>query len=188
MEIRSELGTASPYVMMKALQIYCHDAYGCMLWDLGSSEAESFFKCWNTNVKLINGLPRNTYTYLVEGHFAKHFVSLRNQVFMRYAGFFRSLLNSPSKEVQMLARLVRNDPRSITYKNLRLVKQKTKLELPFAYGKARLLSSLPIQSVPDGEKWRLGLLDYLLFIRDDRAVRGIDASDITAMIQSLCNT
>ena len=89
--------------MMKALQIYCHDAYGCMLWDLGSSEAESFFKCWNTNVKLINGLPRNTYTYLVEGHFGKHFVSLRNQVFMRYAGLFRSLLNSPSKEVQMLA-------------------------------------------------------------------------------------
>ena len=71
-----------------------------MLWDLSSDEAEKYFKCWNTCVKLTYGFPRNTFTYLVEGFLAADFTSLRNQVLSRYPGFFRNLLNSPSKEVK----------------------------------------------------------------------------------------
>ena len=74
----------------------------------------SRIKCWNTNVKLVFGLPRNTFTYLVEGFFASSFISLRNYIYTRYASFYRKLLLSPSREVLFLARIVKLDPRSTT--------------------------------------------------------------------------
>ena len=63
-------------------------------------------------VKLVHGAPRSTFTYLVEGHLAAGYVSLRNQILSRYSGFFRKLLNSPSKEVIILSRIVFKDSRS----------------------------------------------------------------------------
>ena len=125
LEVRNQLSFAEPEIILKALQIFCSDAYGSMLWDLGSDSAESFFKCWNTNVKLVFGLPRNTFTYLVEGFIASNFTSLRNQVYTRYAGFYRKLLLSPSREVQVLARIVQLDPRSTTCKNLKMLSEKS---------------------------------------------------------------
>ena len=55
LEVRNQLSFADPQIILKALQIFCSDVYGCMLWDLSSDAAESLFKCWNTNVKLVFG-------------------------------------------------------------------------------------------------------------------------------------
>ena len=187
-EIRNEMVLVKPQVVMKILQTYCHDAYGSMLWDLNSQEAESFYKCWNTNVKLVYGIPRNTFTYLVEGHFAKHIPSLRNQILTRYSGFFRTLLHSPSSEVQLLARLSVKDPRSPTYKNLELLKKRTNLEQPYQYSQARIKSSLKNIEVPELETWRLSLLDNLISIRNEQLARSQDSASIVSMIESLCST
>ena len=92
-EVRDQLSFAHPELKMKSVQGLCSDAYGSMLWDLGSQSSEQFLKCWNTCVKLCYGVPRNTYTYLVEGWFAADMTSLRNQVLSRYAGFYRKLLS-----------------------------------------------------------------------------------------------
>ena len=69
------------------------------------------FKAWNTTVKLLYGVPRSTFTYLVEGHLAGEHPSLRNQILSRYPAFFRKLLQSPNKEVRVLAIIVSSDPR-----------------------------------------------------------------------------
>jgi hypothetical protein len=44
------------------------------------------FKCWNTCVKLIFGVPRSTFNYQVE-LLAEDQTSLRNQILARYPGF-----------------------------------------------------------------------------------------------------
>ena len=72
-QLREELSFANPAQTMKAVQALCCDAYGSMLWDLGSGWAEQFFKSWNTCVKLVYGVPRSTFTYLVEGYLAGEF-------------------------------------------------------------------------------------------------------------------
>ena len=100
LEVRNQLGFADPQIILRALQIFSEDAYGCMLWDLGSDMAESFFKCWNTNVKLVYGVPRRPFTYLVKEHFAHMFASFRYQIYSRFVGFYRSLLASPIKVVR----------------------------------------------------------------------------------------
>ena len=115
-DLREQLSFAHPKQVMKAAQVYCCDGYGygSMLWTLQSDTAEQYFKAWNTFVKLAYGVTRSTFTYLVEGYFARDFVSLRNQILGRYRAFFQKLLKSHSKEIRLLANIVGRDPRSTT--------------------------------------------------------------------------
>ena len=87
-DLRDQLYFANPQQIIKASEIYCCDGYGAMLWDLSSNSAEQYFKAWNTFVKLTCGVPRSTFTCLVEGYFAMGFTTLRNQVLGSYPGFF----------------------------------------------------------------------------------------------------
>ena len=146
---------------MKVVQIYCHDAYDSMLWDLSSPEVESYFKCQNTNVKLIHWLPRSTFTYLLERHFAKHTPSLRTQILSRIAGFYRTLLNSPST-CTALAHLAKKDPRSPPFRNSRLLKQKTNIDQPWLFSNARIKLSLPNSNVPVMKTWQISFLEKLI--------------------------
>ena len=169
-KLRQDLSFAKPDQIMKAIQIFASDAYGSMIWNLESSASEQFFKSWNTSVKLIHGVPRSTFTYLVEGHLAAEHMSLRNQILSRYPGFYRKLLDSPSKEVRVLARIVSVDPRSATCANLRYLEKLTGLRPQF-YSSVRIKLKLPVQKVPVAEEWRLGLLDNLLNMKSERYLR-----------------
>ena len=159
-----------------------------MLWDLKSDAAESFFKSWNTSIKLIFEVPRNTFTFLFEDYFAHDFPSLRNQIFCRYGNFFKSLTNSSSKEARFLASLIQSDPKSVTCKNLKALSELTQLDEPQYLPSATIKSCLPIRVVPENERWRIGLLDSLLKIRDEKKKDGTDSKSICAMLESLCNT
>ena len=187
-DIRQQFYFAKPDQIIDMIQLMCSDAYGSMLWDLRSNPAEKYFKCWNTAVKLVYGVPRSTYTYLVEGYFAKDKPSLRTQVLSRYPGFFRKLVTSPSKEVRMLARMMATDPRSTTSKNLSYLREKTGLEEPETFSSWRVKSELPVQQVPEHEEWRLGLLAKLLQMRQIKYMEVQDSKRITAMTDSLCST
>ena len=186
--IREKLYFGNPEQIMKAVQLLCTDAYGSMLWNLSSAGAESFFKAWNTCVKLVYGVPRSTFTYLIEGFFAAGQASLRNQILSRYSGFYQSLLQSPSREVRVLSRIVKSDPRSSTCLNLRYLAQKTGLSKPEQFSSARIRMALPVQVVPDNEKWRLGLITRFMKMKAEKHLRVADSKHITAMMDSLCST
>ena len=187
-DVRDQFYFAKPGQVLQMVQILCTDGYGSMLWDLESNAAEQVFKSWNTCVKLVWGLPLSTYTYLVEGYFAQSMTTLRNQILGRYPGFYRKLLTSPSKEIRMLARMVKADPRSTTCKNLRYLRKTTNLNQVENYSSGRIRDALPVKFVPEKETWRLGLLVSLLNMRTDFKLKVQDAKTITAMIDSLCST
>ena len=112
--------------------------------------------------------------------------SMRNQI--RYAGFYRKLLNSPSREVRGLARIISSDPRSTTCRNIRLLRDKTGMGQPHVYSSAKVKAALPVESVPESEKWRLGLLTSLMKLRSEKYLRVEDSKSIYAMNESLCST
>ena len=124
----------------------------------------------------------------MEGHLAAGHTSLRNQVLSRYSGFYQNLINSPSKEVRTLVRIISADPRSVTCSNLRYLQRITGLSQPQLYSSARIKIALPIKEVPDSEKWRLGLLDNLMKMKKEKHLKVEDSKTICAMIDSLCNT
>ena len=139
-------------------------------------------------MKLVFGVPRSTFTYLVEGFFAENQTSLRNQILSRYPGFYRKLLSSPSKEVRVLARMVAADPRSTTCRNLSYLREVTVMVNAEWYSSWRVRDSLPVQKVPEKERWRLGLLSSLLGMQSEKYMMVQDSKRICAMIDSLCNT
>ena len=106
----------------------------------------------------------------------------------RYPGFYRNLLKSPSREVRILARIVSNDPRSSTCANLKYLKEMTKLPQPQFYSAPRVRLALPVQQVPESEKWRLGLLTSLMKVQREKQSRVEDTKHICGMIESLCNS
>ena len=178
---------AGPDSIMKAHDIHCCDAYGAMLWKLRGKGAESFFKAWNTAVKLTHWVPRSTYTYLVEGFLANRHTTLRNQVLGRYPGFLQGLLKSPSPEVQFLARVVLNTPGTTTWDNMRYVEELTGLSPRFQTA-SQIKVALPVLKVPEKENWRLGLLTSLLKMSKEKHTIVQDSEQITAMTDRLCST
>ena len=187
-EVREQFSFAHPRQTMQMVQVLCCDGYGSMLWELKSNPAEQIFKFWNTCVKLAWRVPLSTFTYLVEGYFANEQISLRNQILSRYPGFFRKLLNSPSKEVRILARLVSGDPRSTTCSNLRYLRELTRLDKAEYFTSWKVRETLPVKQVPEREHWRLGLMTSLLKMRCEKNLQVQDSKSICAMLDSLCST
>ena len=178
---------AGPDMVLKAHNIYCSDAYGAMLWRLRGNGAESFFKAWNTAVKLTHRVPRSTYTYIVEGFLATEHVTLRNQVLGRYSGFLMGLLKSPSPEVQLLSRVMKKTPGSVTRDNVKYIEELTGLSLQYHTG-AQIKAALPVREVPEGDKWRLGLLSVLFDQRKLQYESQESLEFANGLITSLCSS
>ena len=118
---------------------------------------------------------------------AKGFMSLRNQILSRYPAFFRSLLDSPSKEIRLLANIVGRERQSTTAKNLLLIQNLTKLD-PWVFSSQRIKLELPVKNIPEDQKWRIGLMEKLMTMRYNKNLCVEDSTRICAMLDSLCAT
>ena len=184
-EIRRNFGWAHPNQTIRAAEIFAGDHTGSNLWLLSSESAESYYKSWNTFVKLVWNVPRSTHTDIVEGLLAKDFVTCRNQILSRYCKFYQSLLASPSREIRILASIVTHDLESTTKKNIDHITSLSGGFSPIEYGKERIQTQLPVKSVA---AWKSGMLKSML---DQRRVLWDEAKEtaqIQGWIDSLCST
>ena len=189
-EIRESFNFASPVEILTAMKVYCCSYYGSMLWDLGGDGANKVYNCWTTAVKLSWAVPRATRTYLVQQVLTSGLTSARVDIMTRYAGFFRSLVKSPSYEVSVMAGLVGQDIRSTTGKNLKLIMELTGLD-PRAYGALRLREALinaELVEVPPVDRWRVRYLSSLLEERQRLHYSGNKHEEeiLSTLIDSLC--
>ena len=83
---------------------------------------------------------------------------------------------------------MKDDPRSHTCLNLRYLSQKTGLEKVESYAGWRVKEALGRKTVPESERWRLGLLTTLLSMKRDKFSQVQDSKQISAMIDSLSST
>ena len=186
-EVRSQFAFAAPPQILKAVQILACDAYGSMLWRLDSAAVTSFFNAHTSCIKRVYRLPLNTFTYLVEGHLGESTLPLRVQVLSRFPKFYRRLVESPSKEVKLIAKLATRDARSVLSCNLAFVSELAGLDCTVESA-AVVRNALPVKTVPECEKWRIGLLDLLLRTRADLERQQSDTKRVIALISSLCTT
>ena len=136
--------------------------------DSYSDMARQYYRCWNTCTKLAWNCPRSTHTYFVTCQLAANFVSIRTKILGTYVKFFKSLVNSKCPEVALLANLVGRDVQSTTGNNLARIEQETRLN-PWAATPIRIKEALTINEsvVPEGDSWRLPLLEKLLLQRHE---------------------
>ena len=186
-EVRSQFSFATPVQILRAVKVLSCDAYGSVLWRLDSEAATSFYKAYSSCVRRVYRLPQNTFTYLVEGHLSQGQTPLRNMVLGRFPAFFQKMAWGPSREVAIMAEIAARDQRTVTAGNLAHVSTLTRMDCA-KEGWLDLKAALPVQEVPDKEKWRLGLLDSLLRERSELEKQGTDSRRVVAMISSLCTT
>ena len=119
-------------------------------------------------------------------------VTVRRDVLARYAGFYRSLLSSPCREVSILARVVARDVRTTTARNLAMLEREsgglTWMD-PAEKVKEGLASREP--AVANEDSWRIPYLGKLLEQRDTLAYQGAAVPDeeldrVQELIDSLC--
>ena len=147
-----------------AIEKYCTAAYGSNLWDLNSQEARMFLSAWKTGHKLAWGVDRRCRTYLVQEVLAPHVPSLEAGLLSKFHGFFLSLLQSPSHEVSVVARLAARDIRSNLGSNLDLLQKKSKLD-PWVATRHEVKTALAKTGqveVPAQDAWRVTYLQRLL--------------------------
>ena len=62
LEVQEAFGFAAPTEVLGAVKLYCGDLYGGMLSRMDSEPVKQLTNCWNTTVKDVWGVPRNTHT------------------------------------------------------------------------------------------------------------------------------
>ena len=188
-EIRETFGFADPVQILAAVNTYCGDHYGSMLWDLYSEGAGQYFRCWNTCAKLAWNVPRSTHSYFVTSQLAADFVSIRTKLLSRYTKFFQSLLKSKSPEVALVANLTARNVSSTTGSNLFKLSQESGLN-PWVASPAMITEALDRQTtpVPNEDIWRLPLLEKLLLQRYEMETQVQDTTAIQELIDALCSS
>ena len=191
LEIREQFSFAHPMEVLGAVKVYCCDHYGSMLWDLQGDLVSKYFNSWKTCIKLAWGVPRATHSYFLD-YLSGGLVTVRRDVLARYAGFYKSLLTSPCREVNILARLVAKDIRTTTARNLRMLEQETGgLTWTAPGGKIKEELSTRELAVPRIDAWRIPYLGRLLEERDVLVYQGEELSEevdqVQELIDSLCS-
>ena len=186
-DIRDNLYFADPHQRVQAIQLYCCDGYGSMLWNLRSDYAERYFKAWNIQVRLAWRIPQETHTYLVESYFAAGQASLRSQIHGRYQKFIQKLMKSPSKEIRFLCNVLVNDPRSTIGQNVWYLNRITNSDI-LRTSSTDFKKLLPVNNLPENEVYRVRLLTTLLQVRDSKQFEqfNLTKKQTSDLIESLC--
>ena len=191
-KIKESFSTAYPPQQIYAIEKYCCSWYGSSLWDLNSKEVEMVCASWRTCCKLTWDVPRATRSYLVQETLIPEVTPLRVRLLMNFRGFFKSLLNSPSPEVQVVAMLAGLDITSTAGSNMELLRSETGMNpwtAPYYKLKEALVNKATVK-IPPRDFWRPTYLAKLLeqrlalyHIGEDKAVEGVQA-----LIDSLCTS
>ena len=117
-------------------------------------------------------------------------MSVRRDVLARYAGFYRSLLSSPCREVTILARMVAGDIRTTTARNLKMLEIDSGGQTWAApIGKVREGLAAGEPAVPNEDRWRISYLGKLLEEREILVYSCEDqgkVDNVQELIESLC--
>ena len=179
--VREAFEFASPVEVLQAVKVYVGSHYGSMLWELGSSVASQYFHAWNSCVKLTWQVPRASHTYLVEHLLACGMSSVRTDILARYTRFVTALKASPCMEVAVMLGITRGDMRTVTGRNIALIRMETGQDpMSASPRKVKCILMESTVPVPEADVWRVDYLAKLLRVEESAVLR------LTALIDSLC--
>ena len=154
-KIRETFAFAHPAEQLEAVTKYCTAVYGSNLYNFSDHEFEMICSAWRTGVKLAWGVHRGCRSYILQQVLTPGIPSLRVNLLMRFHTFFRSLLVSPSPEVQVAALLAARDLRSSLGSNLALLREESGLD-PWTCSPGHLRAALQLADevpVPEEDAW-----------------------------------
>ena len=168
-KVREMFSFAHPSKVITAIDNYCSHWYRSSILCLQSSAVESICASWRTSVKLTWNIDRACDGYFVHHVLAPSNRPLKAALLSRFHNFFLSMLDHPSWEIQVMARLSARDIRSKFGSNLNLLRVKTNLD-PWISSNQLVKNKLRINetfAVPSEDLWRVDFLPKLLGNRSE---------------------
>ena len=112
---------------------------------------------------------------------------VKTDILANYVKFFRSLRESPSREVLVLSHIVARDVRTTTGNSLQLLREMTGLDPWSCLGhQVKKVLGEKVTEVPQQDSWRLLYLQKLLEQRGEMYYRMEDTTQLTELIDSIC--
>ena len=184
--LMQELHFADPTVLVKLLKVYCTSFYGSSLWDIYSSDVDRLFKSWNVSIRNIFNVPYTTHRYFIEP--LSDCPHPKTMLSSRFIKFTQSLASSSKPSVSYLARLVKNDNRTLMGRTI------SKISREINVAKASLTSQVVRKSmvyfpVPDDQMWRIDILKELLNVKQQSLSLGhFNLDETSTMINYICTS
>ena len=138
-------------------------------------------------MKLAWDVPRDTHTFFIDGLLGSGLPSIRQQILGRYPKFVKSLLDSPSLEVAVVARVVSRDAKTTTGRNVLNIKLETSYDVLSA-PPSQIKSLFSSVSLSPPANWKLYLLDKYIKLRKEIDSKCEDTDYINDLINSLCSS
>ena len=153
-----------PLTKVHINNIYKSHFTGSQLWGVGSKEMGKLESTYNRSV------------------------NLQKLLFRRYLAFISRIENSAKRPLRTLLRLSRKDLRTTTGRNLRL--------LMILLGKNSVddlsvddIDSLEYHTIPENEAWRVGLLQELIAVRENKCeITGFASEELDDILDHVCTS
>ena len=186
-EINQEFHFCHPSSKLQLNQIYNSSFTGSPLWDLFSKSSENLEKTYNTSVRLMYDLPRESHCYLIEpvsGNPHLKFVLLK-----RFLKFREQVFSCSKTTMKSMFEICQHDARSVTGSNFRklmLLCEKNSINEISSHD----IDGLVYRQIPTTEEWRIGLVNDLIEIKRDNEVLlpGFTLEEIDEMLHFACVT
>ena len=191
MNLNQQYYYATPEVKLKMFFIHNVHFSGSNCWDFSSKNFQQLCNSFNTNIRMIFNLHRETSCWLVEsltnGRLAK------KMIYSRFLKFITNLLNNRRSIVRALGSSACKDIRTLTGRNLHSMKEDTKIVVrPGITSYIELLTWRTYQP-PENQEWKLPLMISLLEIRDsnwevlfDDDLESIGPNIIQIFLDNIC--
>ena len=185
-EICQEFYFAHPSTKFKINSIWNSHWSGSVLWDLFSPESEQVFGTYNQSVKIMWDLPRSSHRFLTEPVTgAPH---LKKVLVKRFLSFIESIKTSKKIALKNLFKVVKDDCRSVTGKNLAKIRDlvgKTSVDSLVSADSAKIRYC----EIEEEDRWRLGIVSELTDAKFGlTTVDGFSRAELKTILVHVCTT
>ena len=183
-ELCQEFYFAHPKSKLQANTIYNMHFTGSPLWDLFCREAEMIENTYNSSVRIMCNLPRETHRFYIEPLTdSKH---IKNILIKRFLSFIEQVKRSTKVIPKQIMKIVKHDSLSVTGSNLRnimiLLEKDTIEEISITD-----VDNIVYSAALEENMWKIDCVKELLdVIHGDTALENFSIKEVQAMIEDLC--
>ena len=180
-ELLQEFHYTHPKTKIWINNIYNTSFYGAPLWDMSSRNFEKLEKTWNVSTRLMLSLHRNTHRYLLEPvsdtiHIVK---SLRN----RFLKFISNIASGTKNVLRTILKMVRDDTRSVTGKNWRIIRLKTETN----ESEIDVFKD-PYKEIKKEDEWRVGMIKEIIENKWGNLYSGLSFDELEYISSYICRS
>ena len=185
-EICQEFYFAHPRTKLEINEIWnCHFS-GSVTWDLFSHESVLVENTYNTSVRVMFNLPREAHKYLVEPMTGKP--HLKKTLCKRYLNFIESIKSSKKFALKNLFKVVKDDCRSVTGRNLLGIMLLVNKQNADALVPSDAMN-IKYNEISEEQAWRVGVAKELTDVKlGELCVAGFSRKELNSILNYVCIT